>query len=121
MADIPEGYGVIAGRSQENAQKALAAADAAGVDQSLILTVDEGYLAPLAVLDAYDANAETVQNLDEDEPEESPEEGDEGPAYPAGNASKAVWSKWAAETQGYDPAEDLSRAELIERYQGEKE
>ena len=54
MADIPEGYGIIAGRSKENAQKALAAADAAKVDQLLVRTVAEGYLVPEAVLVAFE-------------------------------------------------------------------
>jgi hypothetical protein len=50
---VQDGFGVIAGRSQKNAQNALAAADAAGVDRALVTTVDEGYLVPLAVLDEY--------------------------------------------------------------------
>lgn len=54
MADIPEGYGIIAGRSKDNAQKALAAADAAKVDQLLVRTVAEGYLVPEAVLVAFE-------------------------------------------------------------------
>lgn len=54
MADIPKGYGIIAGRSKENAQAALAAADAAKVDQLLVRTVKEGYLVPEAVLQAFE-------------------------------------------------------------------
>lgn len=58
---IPEGYGVIAGRGRENAVKALAAADAAGVDQTLVRTTPDGYLAPIAVIEAFDAaNAEST-------------------------------------------------------------
>ena len=55
MTDIPEGHGIIAGRGYENAVAALAAADAAGVSQSEVLAVDEGYLVPDAVLDAFHA------------------------------------------------------------------
>lgn len=55
MTDIPEGYGLIPGRGTENARKALAAAEAAGVDPTLVRTVDDGYLAPLKVLDAFEA------------------------------------------------------------------
>jgi hypothetical protein len=55
MTDIPEGHGIIAGRSGDNARAALAAADAAGVSQSLVLAVDEGYLVPDAVLEAFHA------------------------------------------------------------------
>jgi hypothetical protein len=50
MADIPEGYGIIAGRSSKLAQAALDAADAAGVERRLVKAVPEGYLVPDAVL-----------------------------------------------------------------------
>lgn len=119
MADIPEGYGIIAGRGRDTAIKALAAAKVAGVDSRLVKTVDEGYLVPIAVLDAFDESnesapeAEDVQNLNADAEEEEI-------AYPARNASKAAWQKWAVDTQGYDADEGLTRDELIERY-GEKE
>lgn len=64
MTDIPEGHGIIAGRGYENAVAALAAADAAGVSQSDVLAVDEGYLVPQAVLDAFHAalGGEAVEN-----------------------------------------------------------
>ena len=53
MAGIPEGYGVIAGRSRANAQAALEAAKTAGVEASEVKAVAGGYLVPDAVLDAF--------------------------------------------------------------------
>lgn len=53
MADIPEGYGIIAGRSRKNAQAALDAAKAAGVDPAEVKAVKEGYQVPDAVLAAF--------------------------------------------------------------------
>jgi hypothetical protein len=123
-----EGYGIIAGRSAKNARAALDAADAAGVDQRLVEAVDGGYEVPLAVLDAYekatlgktgkhdpeavkaeqDTTGEDTSDTNEPAPEEPPRAG-------AGSGVDA-WSEWAKETHGYDPAEGLSRKELIERY-----
>jgi hypothetical protein len=55
---IPEGFGIIAGRSRKNAQSALDAAAQAGVDTAQVRAVPEGYLVPDAVLDAWhEANA----------------------------------------------------------------
>lgn len=54
---IPEGYGLIAGRSRKNAQAALAAAEAAGVDSTDVVATNEGYVVPEAVLEAYSAAA----------------------------------------------------------------
>jgi len=53
MSDIPEGYGIIAGRSRKNAQAALAAAAAAGVDPAEVKAVTGGYQVPDAVLAAF--------------------------------------------------------------------
>jgi hypothetical protein len=53
MTNIPEGYGIIAGRSTKNAQAALAAAATAGVDPTEVKAVRDGYLVPDAVLDAF--------------------------------------------------------------------
>ena len=53
MANIPDGYGLIAGRSRATAQAALDAAAAAGVPVSEVRAVQEGYVVPQAVLDAY--------------------------------------------------------------------
>ena len=50
MANIPEGFGIIAGRGKQNAQKAIAAAIAAKVDPVAVRTVAEGYLVPEKVL-----------------------------------------------------------------------
>jgi len=57
--NIPEGFGIIAGRSRVNAQAALDAADAAGVPRSQVKAVKDGYLVPDAVLVAFhEASAE---------------------------------------------------------------
>lgn len=61
MAEIPEGYGIIAGRSRVNAQAALDAAKAAGVDPQQVTAVKEGYIVPLAVIDAYKGVGAVVQ------------------------------------------------------------
>lgn len=66
MTIIPDGYGIIAGRGKENAQAALAAALAAKVDPTRVLTVREGYLVPDAVIAAFHAakDAENVESSD---------------------------------------------------------
>jgi hypothetical protein len=53
MTTIPEGHGIIAGRSRKNAQAALDAAAAVGADPRVVVAVAEGYLVPEAVLDAF--------------------------------------------------------------------
>jgi hypothetical protein len=77
--NIPDGYGLIPGRSPALAGKVLAAADAAGVPTSVVRTTDEGYLAPLAVLDEFDA-------MDQPKPAEKPAE-KAPPKEPAKRAS----------------------------------
>jgi hypothetical protein len=62
MANIPEGYGLIAGRSRANAQAALDAAKAAGVDPQEVAAVKEGYVVPLAVIDAYHGAGDVQQS-----------------------------------------------------------
>jgi len=61
MPNIPEGYGLIAGRSRANAQAALDAAKAAGVDVQQVTAVKEGYVVPLAVIDSYHGSGDVVQ------------------------------------------------------------
>jgi hypothetical protein len=68
MTDIPEGYGIIAGRSRANAQAALDAADAAGVAQSEVRAVKEGYLVPGAVLEAFHGESTGAKPADEPDP-----------------------------------------------------
>lgn len=41
---------------------------------------------------------------------------DEKPEEPAKSASTEVWAQWAKAAHGYDPAEELTRAQLIEKY-----
>ena len=69
MTEIPEGYALIEGRSRANAQAALEAADRAGVDQARVRAVDEGYLVPMAVADAYTSGT-TVAPQDNDTPDD---------------------------------------------------
>jgi hypothetical protein len=57
--NIPDGYGIIAGRSRKNAQAALDAAKRAGVDASEVKAVPSGYQVPDAVLDAFHGAADT--------------------------------------------------------------
>lgn len=61
MANIPEGYGIIAGRGRENAQAAIAAAIAAGLTPDVVRTVSEGYLVPDAVLVQFHAAKEPAE------------------------------------------------------------
>jgi hypothetical protein len=128
-----DGYGFIAGRSAKNARAALDAADAAGVDQREVEAVDGGYEVPIAVLDAYEkatgvsgakSNAETKPDAvkakedttgDDTSDTNEPSEPEEPPRAGAGSGTEA-WTEWAQEVHGYDPAEGLSRKELIERY-----
>jgi hypothetical protein len=70
MTDIPEGFGIIAGRGTANARAALAAAEAAGLDPGVVKAVGGGYLVPDAVLAAFHeaAGAEPASA----EPDETP-------------------------------------------------
>lgn len=61
MADIPEGYGIIAGRGKEQATAALAAAEAAKLDPTVVRTVREGYLVPEAVLKEFEKAAKAAE------------------------------------------------------------
>lgn len=59
---IPEGYGFIAGRGREKALAALAAADEAGIDQTLVRTTEGGYIVPLAVQEKYEETLAASQS-----------------------------------------------------------
>lgn len=61
MTDIPKGFGIIAGRGRENALKALAAAEAAGLEPTVVQTVAEGYLVPDAVIKKFHAAAKAEE------------------------------------------------------------
>lgn len=133
--DIPKGHSVIAGRGREIAQKALAAADAAGVDQYNVRTVPDGYLVPDAVAAAYneaagieatetpeatpaaEVAAEAAPTGDESTAENKV--GDEGNPvvpetevtaaeevdYPKGNDSKDTWLTFAEKRPGFTEAD----------------
>lgn len=82
MSDINEGEAFIAGRSQANAAAVLAAAEAAGVDASLVRTSSRGgYIVPEAVADKYEA----PEKAPEPEPVKTTDDGVEG-ADPGGIA-----------------------------------
>ena len=68
MSAIPEGYGVIAGRSSKNARAALDAAAKAGVDVAEVKAVPSGYLVPDAVLDAFHEAVDGTADDAEDTP-----------------------------------------------------
>lgn len=75
--DVPKGHGYIAGRSHENAVRALQAASDAGYADSTVLTRQGGYVVPVEVLDKYElllqeeqvATAEEVHGDPEAKPE----------------------------------------------------
>lgn len=105
MGNIPEGYGLIAGRSRSNAQAALAAAEKAGVDVHEVTATNEGYVVPLAVLDAYSAaagDADAVAAV---------------PAADAGGAPTEEWrnadiKQWA-EDNSVDLAGATTKADML--------
>ena len=80
--NIPEGYGIIAGRSRSNAQAALDAAAQAKVDPTEVKAVPEGYLVPQAVLDAFHGEAA-----------EAKPDGDATPTSDWKNADIETWAK----------------------------
>jgi hypothetical protein len=147
MAQIetpPEGFSVIPGRGKEQAQKALQAADEAGVSQYEVKTRPDGYLVPDAVADKYhelfdeENAAAAAESNAEESAEPAPESGQETQAIdvvegeaaepaeeevkpPAGNASQDAWAEYAATQPGYEAADaDLSRDELRAKYGPQK-
>lgn len=117
MTDIPEGHGIIAGRSSANARAALAAAEAAGVDTSEVLAVREGYLVPDAVLDAFHAAAAgepaDVTYIDGSKPET----GDDGipvveELTPTSDWKNADIEQWASD-HGIDLGGATKKADML--------
>jgi len=100
MTDIPEGYGIIAGRSSENARAALAAAEAAGVSTSLVEAVKEGYLVPDAVLKAFHGEIAEA---------EADAEADDAPTSDWKNADIEAW----AEAHGVDLGGATKKADML--------
>jgi len=98
MTNIPEGYGIIAGRSTKNAQAALAAAAAAGVDAREVKAVAGGYQVPDAVLDAFhEAVAGTPDDAD---------------ATPTSDWKNAEIKSWA-ESRGVDLGDATTKADML--------
>lgn len=52
--NLPDGIAFVAGRGRDKAIALLAAADRAGVDQTLVRTVSDGFTVPVAVADEYE-------------------------------------------------------------------
>ena len=71
MTDIPEGYGLIAGRGQETARAALDAAEEAGVDINEVRTTDGGYLVPEKVLKQYEKGLKKKSEPEDDTEDDS--------------------------------------------------
>lgn len=57
MANIEEGEGFIGGLTPENAQRALAAAEALGLDPTVVRSTLDGFIVPEAVLDEFEKPA----------------------------------------------------------------
>jgi len=99
---IPEGYGIIAGRSRRNAQAALDAAAKAGVDPGVVVSVPEGYLVPDAVLDAFHGKSKD---------KEAPAEPDaDTPTSDWKNADIEAW----AEDHGVDLGGATKKADMLD-------
>jgi len=85
MTSIPDGYGIIAGRNRATAQAAIAAAIAADVDPREVVSTGEGYIVPLAVLEAYTAAAGGTSVGDDTE---------DAAAVPASPVADAPTEEW---------------------------
>jgi len=114
--EIPEGFGVYGPRGRETAQKVLAATEEAGRDPREVKTHPSGFVAHKSVIEALGGKVEpdgTEENGDG-------ETGDGEAKAPAQSASKDEWVTFA-KANGYDESEDLTKAQLIERFgaQGE--
>jgi hypothetical protein len=101
MTDIPDGYGIIAGRSRANAQAALDAAAEAGVDPAEVKAVKEGYLVPEAVLDAFHGKSTGDEPADEPEP------------TPTSDWKNADIKDWAA-AHDVDLGEATTKADMLD-------
>jgi hypothetical protein len=139
-----EGYSFVEGRSRAKSIELLRIADELGFEPSEVRAraLPAGYTVPNEVAQKFESGAQGAdleeQNAEEvaaGSPTTPPETADAGtPASlalenaaiedaspdahdePKENASTQVWADWAQKTKGYDPAEGLSRKELIERY-----
>lgn len=122
---LPAGHGFIAGRGRPIARKVFEAVAAVEGDEYSVKTTDGGYTAPLDVVAKYE-ELNGLESSTSTDAGPGTTEGEGTPAEPTGaeepkrSASTEAWATWAKDHKGYDPAEDLSRAELIERF-GEKE
>jgi hypothetical protein len=105
MANIPEGYGFVAGRSREHAKAILAAAKAAGVDQSLVQTTLDGYLAPEAAVKAFEG-----KNFDA--PAEDEKVGLSDTSVPDDSWKNADIKAWA-EAHGVDLGDATKKADML--------
>jgi len=99
MTNIPEGYGIIAGRSTKNAQAALAAAATAGVDPLEVTAVTGGYLVPDAVLAAFH---EAIDGA-----------ADDAEATPTSDWKNAEIKEWAA-AHDVDLGDATTKADMLD-------
>lgn len=117
---IPEGEAFVEPISGETARGLLAAAEELGLGPEAVRTQQGGFLAPAEVVEKWqegdtgDAEITTRQDVETAAAEENAEAGKANEA-PAASASKADWVAYA-EANGYDASEDLTKAQLIERY-----
>jgi hypothetical protein len=103
MADIPEGYGIIAGRSSKHSQAAIDGGYAAGAERRLVKAVPEGYLVPDAVLEAYSAG------IGEPEAEAEPE----AEPTPTSDWKNAEIKEWA-EAHDVDLGDATTKADMLD-------
>jgi hypothetical protein len=107
MANIPEGYGFVAGRSRANARAIIAAAQAAGVDTSLVRTTLDGYLAPEAAVKQFEGK--NFEAPDEDAAEKVELTGDDAPDETWKNAAIEDWAK----DHGVDLGDATKKADML--------
>jgi hypothetical protein len=113
MANIPEGYGFVAGRSREHAKAILAAAKAAGVDPSLVQTTLDGYLAPEAAVKKYEGkNFEAPDDGLTDTEKEADKNAAEASAAPDESWKNAAIEKYAAD-HGIDLDGATKKADML--------
>ena len=94
--EIPEGFALVPSRGRDTAIALLKAADDAGVDQTTVRTVFEGFLVPEAVIDHYTG--------DELEDGEVQRHGDEPEVGPTGDEKFDADAEAAGITDGQGDA-----------------
>lgn len=102
MSGIPEGYGLIAGRSRATAQAAIAAAIKAGFNPREVTAVKEGYVVPLAVLDTYTGVGDDTETA--------------AAAVPVADVADAPTSEWKnADIRAWADAHDVDLGDATKK------